>query len=77
MGTSGLGNATIVENIELIGTIFTSGVGEAVLPLFASYYGEENYGGLKLVKRSALVLGQIVMLPLVLFLYTSMCHSTK
>lgn len=69
MGTSGLGNAAIVENIELIGTIFTAGVGEAVLPLFASYYGEENYGGLKLVKRSALVLGQIVMLPLVLFLF--------
>ena len=69
MGTSGLGNAAIVENIELIGTIFTAGVGEAVLPLFASYYGEENYGGLKLVKRSALVLGQIVMLPFVLFLF--------
>ncbi len=69
MGTSGLGNAAIVENIELIGTIFTSGVGEAVLPLFASYYGEENRGGLKMVKRSALILGQIVMLPFVLFLF--------
>ncbi len=68
MGTSGLGNATVIENIELAGTILTAGISESVIPLFASYYGEENRLGLKMVRRSALILGQIVMLPFALLL---------
>lgn len=68
MGTSGLGNATVIENIELAGTILTAGISESVIPLFASYYGEENKFGLKMVRRSALILGQIAMLPFALLL---------
>ncbi len=68
MGTSGLGNATVIENIELAGTILTAGISESVIPLFASYYGEENKFGLKMIRRSALILGQIAMLPFALLL---------
>lgn len=68
MGTSGLGNATVIENIELAGTILTAGISESVIPLFASYYGEENKFGLKMVRRSALILGQIAMFPFALLL---------
>lgn len=68
IGTSGLGNAAVIENLELIATIIIAGISEAVMPLAASYYGEHNAHGLKLVKRFALTAGSITMFPLVLSL---------
>jgi len=68
IGTSGLGNVTVIENLELIATIIIAGVSEAVMPLAASYYGESNEHGLKLVKRFALTSGVLLLFPLVLSL---------
>lgn len=68
IGTSGLGNAAIIENLELIATIVIAGVSEAVMPLAASYYGERNEHGLRLVKRFALISGVTLLFPLILSL---------
>ena len=68
MGTSGLGNAAVIENLELIATIVIAGVSESVMPLAASYFGERNTHGLNLVKKYAFVIGILTLLPLVLSL---------
>lgn len=68
IGTSGLGNAAVIENLELIATIIIAGISEAVMPLAASYHGERNEHGLRLVKRFALTIGVILLFPLVLSL---------
>lgn len=68
LGTSGLGNAAIVENVEMIATILIAGISESALPIFASYYGEKNKDGINLLKRISLKLGEAALLPLVILL---------
>ena len=65
VGTGGLGNATVIENLELIANIIIAGVSEAVMPLAASYHGESNDYGLRLVRRFALVTGGILLFPII------------
>ena len=68
IGTSGLGNAAVIENLELISTIIIAGISESVLPLFASYHGEGNTDINRIVKRTVIILGEALMIPFVLSL---------
>ena len=65
VGTGGLSNAAIIENLELIATILAAGISESVMPFTASYFGEGNRSSMYLVKRTAVWIGGAVMLPLV------------
>lgn len=62
-GTDGLGNAAVVQNLELVITILIAGIAETVMPIAAAYDGEKNRCGTHMVRRSAIVLGYMVLLP--------------
>ena len=68
IGTSGLGNSAVVDNLVLFLTIFTASTSEPVMPLASSYFGEGNRCGILLVKRSMYHMGLRVLVPIVLVL---------
>ena len=61
IGVSGLGNSAVIENLGLVAYIIIAGVSESVLPLFASYYGEGNKDVNRIVKRTVLILGEVLI----------------
>ena len=67
-GTEGLGNAVVIECLELVASILITGISEAMTPISAAYYGEGNRSGMLMVKRMGLTIGEAVMAPLVLLL---------
>ena len=68
IGTSGLGNSAVVDNLVLFLTIFTASASEPVMPLASSYFGEGNHCGILLVKRSMYHMGLRILAPIVLVL---------
>ena len=68
IGTSGLGNSAVVDNLVLFLTIFTASTSEPVMPLASSYFGEGNRCGILLVKRSMYHMGLRILVPIVLVL---------
>lgn len=68
IGTSGLGNSAVVDNLVLFLTIFTASTSEPVMPLASSYFGEGNRCGMLLVKRSMYHMGLRILVPIVLVL---------
>ncbi len=68
IGTSGLGNSAVVDNLVLFLTIFTASTSEPVMPLASSYFGEGNHCGILLVKRSMYHMGLRILVPIVLVL---------
>ncbi len=68
IGTVGLSNSTVMDNLELVSTIVAESIAEAIIPLAASYFGEQNKVGLILAKRKALFTGVILFCPLALSL---------
>ena len=68
IGTSGLGNSAVIENLELIATIIIAGISESSLPMFASYYGEGNIDEVRMIKKKVLLIGEVLMMPFVISL---------
>ena len=68
IGTSGLGNSAVVDNLVLFLTIFTASTSEPVMPLASSYFGEGNRCGILLVKRSMYHMGLRILVPIILVL---------
>ncbi|MBQ9605713.1 MAG: hypothetical protein IJV16_00860 [Lachnospiraceae bacterium] len=67
-GTGGLGDAAVIENLELIILILIVGTSETVMPIAAAYTGERNRCGAHMVRRSAIVFGYLVLLPVFVIL---------
>ncbi|MBO5552531.1 MAG: hypothetical protein J5966_11305, partial [Lachnospiraceae bacterium] len=42
LGTEGIANAAVIENLQLVITIIMAGICDSLLPMFSSYYGEGN-----------------------------------
>ena len=68
IGTSGLGNSAVIDNLVLFLTIFTASASEPVMPLASSYFGEENKCGTLLVKRLMYRTGLMILGPIVLII---------
>ncbi|MBO7664184.1 MAG: polysaccharide biosynthesis C-terminal domain-containing protein [Clostridia bacterium] len=60
-GTSGLGNSAIMENLELIFTIFIAGCTDAIYPMASAYHGEQNRSSMLISKRSLTKTGFIMI----------------
>lgn len=68
IGTSGLGNSAVIENLELIATIIIAGISESSLPMFASYYGEGNIDEVRMIKKKVILFGEVLIIPFVVSL---------
>jgi len=67
-GTMGIGNSTVVENLQLIIAIIVAGTTDAIYPMAAAYCGEQNQSGVLMVKRMLTKLGFLMLLPAVFIL---------
>ena len=67
-GTSGLGNAAIIENLELIMMFFIAGICEVVMPIASAFFGEKNLSCVLMAKKFLLRLGLFVILPVVIII---------
>ena len=64
-GTSGLGNSTVIENLQLFITIIVAGTTDVIYPIASSYYGEQNRSGVLLAKRTLARISYMLLVPLV------------
>lgn len=60
-GTSGLGDSAIMENLELIFTIFIASCTDAIYPMASAYHGEQNRSSMLISKRSLTKSGFIML----------------
>lgn len=63
LGVSGLGNVAIIYNVQIIAATIILSVTGAAFPMFASYYGEGNKDGIRIIKRISLRFGILIFLP--------------
>ncbi|MCR5107903.1 MAG: hypothetical protein K6B28_07035, partial [Lachnospiraceae bacterium] len=68
-GTSGLDNATIADDIQMIYSIIITSATDPVMTFAAAYFGEQNRMGLNLVKRKQFIIGGIMLLPFVVLTF--------
>jgi Na+-driven multidrug efflux pump len=55
LGTEGVADAAVIENLILVITIVMGGICESLLPMFSSYYGEGNKDINRHIKRKAII----------------------
>jgi Na+-driven multidrug efflux pump len=67
-GTSGIGNSTIIEDLQLVITIVIAGATDAIYPMAAAYCGEQNKSGMLMVKRMLTRFGFFMLLPFTVLL---------
>ena len=68
LGTEGVADAAVIENLILVITIVMGGICESLLPMFSSYYGEGNKDINRHIKRKAIIWGEAVVGTLVVSL---------
>ncbi len=71
LGTSGLGNITVVYNVQIMAATIILAVTGAAVPMFATYHGEGNKDGIRIIKRMTLKFGILVFLPFLIPLLVS------
>ncbi len=68
LGTEGIADAAVIENLLLVITIVMAGICDSLLPMFSSYYGEGNKDINRMIKRTALIWGEVLVGTLVVSL---------
>lgn len=71
LGTSGLGNVAIIYNVQIMAATIILAVTGASVPMFATYHGEGNTDGIRIIKRISLKFGILVFLPFMIILVVS------
>ena len=67
-GSSGLGDAAVIENLQLVITLFLSGASETVMPLSSSFFGEKNRSCMLMSKRVIYRIGMLILFPILAIL---------
>lgn len=68
LGTEGVADAAVIENLVLVTSIVMAGICDSLLPIFSSYYGEGNKDINRQIKRSSMIWGEALIGILVLSL---------
>ena len=68
LGTEGIADAAVIENLLLVTAIVMSGICDSLLPLFSSYYGEGNEDINRQIKRTSIIWGEALIGVLVVSL---------
>ena len=68
LGTEGIADAAVIENLLLVLTIVMAGICDSLLPMFSSYYGEGNKDINRMIKRAAFIWGEVLVGTLVVSL---------
>ena len=63
-GTGGLGNAAVIQNLELVITILIASISGTIMPIAGAYNGEGNRCGTHMVRRFSLVFGYLILIPI-------------
>ncbi len=67
-GSSGLGDAAVIENLQLIITMFLAGASETMMPLASSFFGEKNRSCMLMSKKVIVRTGFLALLPVLIIL---------
>ena len=68
IGTMGISNSAVIENLQLVITIVIAGATDAIYPMAAAYDGEQNRSGMLMVKRMLTKFGLAMLCPVAVIL---------
>jgi Na+-driven multidrug efflux pump len=65
LGTEGVANAAVIENLVLVAAIVMAGICDSLLPIFSSYHGEGNKDINRQIKRTSIIWSEALISILV------------